>query len=577
MVDRIPYEYRSNAALYALFDEIFPGDVHSAVVALRIDTLESLVAQRAQVLSCLESAVASKQVTGKEPTHYIPDGGRAWNRLVCRGRRVESIPYYQAELDRLNATITKVQVGVRMESDALNWQEEQRQESRRQLQQQHRHNPINTTSLGGRRLSVSPFLVGDAESRINMMGKTGLMEEVISLEGTTQLDSEGLTVSIDAEAGDDNGPLPSFIHTPQRRPAHPLHSGRSARTLGVSGSNGNGNGNAATAPEAITVAVHGLGGSSSRSRTRSRRGTSAANGAGGGGDSRSPYDEPEEADPIAASFPTSSRSGPPPRGPSTVVEQEGEEDVEDRDEEAAQASVCGVRMPKQGVWGKVRELARRALRFGTNTARTAVEAGQEVTKAVVLLTVDTNMSSTGFITFKSMSSAAVASQSLLTMEPFMFTITPAPEPRDICFANVSAPLRLVEWREATTSVLIIFLSIFWGGLVSALYNFQSWVQRRADEEPALQDLGAGANVLLRLGIDYVPTLILLIIMSLLPFFFWWSSLYYEKMRTYSDMDASVMSRYFYYQMVNIYATSELCASAVCVWGELANHLDGRTD
>lgn len=564
-MDRIPYEYRSNAALYALFDEIFPSDVHSAVVALRIDGLEELVARRGQVLSWLESAVASKQVTGKEPTHFLPDaqGGQLWNRLRCRGRRVESIPYYQGELDRLNAAITKVQVAIRMESEAINRQEERRQESRRQLQQQHRHNPANAMTLGRRRLSVSPFLVGDAESRINMLGKAGLVEEVTSLEGTTQLDSEGLTVSIDAEAGDDDGPLPSFIHTPQRRPAHPLHSGMSARgALGASGSNGNGaygEGNGTgngTEPKALTVSVHGLGGSSTSSGSSSRpRG--ATNGANGGVGVDSPYDEPEANDPIAASFPTSSRGGPPPRGPSTVVEEDGEQEQEqDGDEEAGveASSVCG-QMPKQGVWANVRELARRALRFGTNTARTAVEAGQEVTKAVGLLTVNTSMSSTGFVTFKSMSSAAVASQSLLTMEPFMFTITPAPEPRDICFANVSTPLRLVEWREATTTVLIVFLSVFWGGLVSGLYKFQSWAQFRASEEPALQNLGSGATVLLHLGLDYIPTVILLIIMSLLPFFFWWSSLYYEKMRTYSDMDASVMSRYFYYQMVNIYATS----------------------
>lgn len=136
----------------------------------------------------------------------------------------------------------------------------------------------------------------------------------------------------------------------------------------------------------------------------------------------------------------------------------------------------------------------------------------------------------------------------------MFAINPAPEPRDIAFSNVSTALRLIEWREATTTLLFLFLSIFWGGLVSALYNFQSWLQRQSNDEPALQELGTWGRFLLYLGIDYVPTLILLIIMSLLPLFFWWSAQNYEKMRTYSDMDASVMSRYFYYQMVNIYAT-----------------------
>jgi hypothetical protein len=567
MVDRIPYEYRSNAALFALFDEIFPGDVHSAVVALRIDGLEDLVARRAQVLSRLEGAVATKQVTGKEPTYFVPEEGysRLWARLRCRGKRVESIPFHQAELDRLNAAITKVQVAIRMESDAINRREERRQESRRQLQIAHRHHPSHATSLGGRRLSVSPFLVGDAESRINMMGRTSLVEEVTSLEGTTQLDSEGLTVSIDAEAGDNGGGLPSFIHTPQRRPAHPPAASASASasscSLGTSSSrsgNGNGNGSrngngagagagagAATEPEALTVAVHGVGGS------------------GGGG---SPYDGPADSVGAAPAPPLGSLStrGARPtmattRGPSTV-EEEGDE--EEGEGERARGGACP--LPKQGVWGKAQELARRALRFGHNTARTAVVAGQEVTKAVGLLAGGpTNMSSTGFVTFKSMSSAAVASQSLLTMEPFMFTITPAPEPRDIAFCNVSTPLRMVEWREATTTILVIFLSIFWGGLVSALYNFQSWLQRRSSEEPALQDLGKGGRFLLFLGIDYVPTLILLIIMALLPLFFWWSAQYYERMRTYSDIDASVMSRYFYYQMVNIYATSEWCLA--CAW------------
>eukprot|EP00624_Nannochloropsis_granulata_P001174 evm.model.NODE_15382_length_19341_cov_18.892767.2 len=185
----------------------------------------------------------------------------------------------------------------------------------------------------------------------------------------------------------------------------------------------------------------------------------------------------------------------------------------------------------------------------------AMEAGQEVTKALTLLAVDTSsMSSTGFVTFKSMSSAAIASQSLLTMEPFMFTINAAPEPRDVVWQNLTAPLRLVEWREASITIVITVLSVFWGALVSTLYKLQSQLQQWSNTEPSLQTLGYWGRFILFLGIDFVPTLLLVIILAILPNFFWWLSRRYERVRTYSDIDASVMSRYFYYQMVNIYAT-----------------------
>ena len=67
-----------------------------------------------------------------------------------------------------------------------------------------------------------------------------------------------------------------------------------------------------------------------------------------------------------------------------------------------------------------------------------------MTQAVGLLTVGTAKSSTGFVTFKSLTSAATASQALLTAQPFVFKVQPAPEPRDILWHNVGVPLTQVR-------------------------------------------------------------------------------------------------------------------------------------
>lgn len=449
-------------------------------------------------------------------------GKSFWNRLRCRGERVESIPYYEEELNLLNQKITNLQIAIRQANDAINQKEEERQESIRlqQHQQHHLHMASNNSTMasnhdgsaraaagmhvvggpGPRRLSVSPFLMGDAESRAHIMATA---PAIAQLEGTIHVGAGGQPVTLDDEAGEPELTFPTSIHLPH------LHGGSSSSKKKA--------GREMSSPSTTAAGpTNGSIGAAAAAATTNTTGTT------------SPSDHVE-----------------------AIVSAD-----HDSDDDSGNTSTIRCQPPKQSICSFLRSITLDFLRFGKNTGKIAVSAGQEVTRAMTLLALDTSMSSTGFVTFKSMSSAAIAAQSLLTMEPFMFTIRPAPEPRDIAFSNVSTPLRLIEWREATTTMLIVFLSVFWGGLVSGLYKMQSWMQKQVDDEPALQDLGYWGRFLLYLGIDYVPTLLLLIIVSLLPLFFWWSSLYYEKMRTYSDMDASVMSRYFYYQMVNIYATSK---------------------
>lgn len=544
MVDRIPLEYRNNVGLYTLFDEIFPGDVHSAVVALRADALEDLVQKRAALVDSLEKALATRSVSNREPMIFVPHphGIQLWNRLCRRGSRVEAVAHYQRALDELNAKITNVQIMIRQASEDMDRKEEKRYESRRQLVQQNSGSQAGAEGavaagllhgVSSRKASIAPLVLGNADSRSQLMSRESA-DQVLAVEGATHLDPDGTTIVIDNEAGDTSrigGVLPR--HTIQRRrPSFSKTLSRGRRA--ISGS-------------ASTPALTAL------SDTRPCSAPPQAPPAAGESDPAVGEAADRNQNPADRRGRVGGVMRAPPLASNVLVE--GENEDEGGEEDRAQVGGGEERVPaQQSLCCWLRRGFMRALRAGKRTGMGAVEAGQEVTKVLSMLAVNPSMSSTGFVTFKSMTSAAVASQSLLTMEPFMFTINPAPEPRDVVWQNLTAPIRLVEWRETSTTVVITILSLFWGALVSSLYKMQSQLQAWGNSDPALDRLGSLGRFALFLGIDFVPTLLLLIILAILPNLFWWLSRNYERIRTNSDIDASVMARYFYYQMVNIYAT-----------------------
>ena len=69
MIENIPYELRSDRALYDYFDNLFPGKVHSACVVLKVPELEEV--SRKCMRSCrrLEKSIAHLHASGKRPSH----------------------------------------------------------------------------------------------------------------------------------------------------------------------------------------------------------------------------------------------------------------------------------------------------------------------------------------------------------------------------------------------------------------------------------------------------------------------------------------------------------------------------
>ena len=68
---------------------------------------------------------------------------------------------------------------------------------------------------------------------------------------------------------------------------------------------------------------------------------------------------------------------------------------------------------------------------------------------------------------------------------------------------------------------------------------------------------------------YLPVVALLGLILLLPFLFDWVATSYEKRKTLSGVQNSIVGRYFYYQLANIYIT----VTAGAIWTSLADIID----
>ena len=84
-VEKVPVALRSNTALFNYFNDMFPNQVHSACIAMNIPDLDAMSARRMRVCRRLEKSLAYYNVTGIRPTHIA---GRP--RCQCCG--IESTP-----------------------------------------------------------------------------------------------------------------------------------------------------------------------------------------------------------------------------------------------------------------------------------------------------------------------------------------------------------------------------------------------------------------------------------------------------------------------------------------------------
>ena len=165
----------------------------------------------------------------------------------------------------------------------------------------------------------------------------------------------------------------------------------------------------------------------------------------------------------------------------------------------------------------------------------------------------TIMSSTGFVTFSDLVTLTCAVRAPLSHEAGTLQVQLAPGPADIEWSNAHVNQSWSTGREWTANMFLGFGALLWSIPVTgvqALANLNSlsqipgmnWILRAASGDFAIFLNG------------YLPVLALLMLISLLPVIFGWIASKYELRKSYSDVQHSIMKRFFYYQLANVYIT-----------------------
>ena len=163
------------------------------------------------------------------------------------------------------------------------------------------------------------------------------------------------------------------------------------------------------------------------------------------------------------------------------------------------------------------------------------------------------MSSTGFVTFLDLSSLTSAASVPLTMKSSVLNVSVAPEPREILWENAHVSGSFLRRRELITNVVLAIGVLLWSFPLAAIQAF-------AKAEYLAQLPGMGwmltfhGGTLTNFVNGYLPVVALLTLVLILPVIFEFVARVYERRKTISDVQSSMLSRYFYYQLANIYVS-----------------------
>lgn len=170
---------------------------------------------------------------------------------------------------------------------------------------------------------------------------------------------------------------------------------------------------------------------------------------------------------------------------------------------------------------------------GEGALRGVIEAERAL--EMILVGAYYNHSSTAFVTFKSRMAETIAHQMLLSHHDNI-EINHAPNPHDIIWENVAIPKSQSTMRTNITDIGLVIGSIFWSSLVTSINGFAKSLRLPEQQQ------------------NFLSVIIILGFLLVLPFIFDACARYYEGLKLESEIQNSIMTRYFYYQLINIYVT-----------------------
>jgi hypothetical protein len=172
--------------------------------------------------------------------------------------------------------------------------------------------------------------------------------------------------------------------------------------------------------------------------------------------------------------------------------------------------------------------------------------------------------STGFVTFNNLSAVTLAASAPLLNQGLQdyLEVFLAPEPRDVQWNNVHIDIIWTSGREWIANVLLTFGVLLWSvpvTLIQALASTDSLAQFTGLSW--LADIGGEHAAFIN---GYLPVVSLLGLIMILPIMFRWIAEKYENRKTKSGVEASILARFFNYQLANIYIT----VTAGSIWDAL---------
>jgi hypothetical protein len=201
----------------------------------------------------------------------------------------------------------------------------------------------------------------------------------------------------------------------------------------------------------------------------------------------------------------------------------------------------------------VEGLAQEGMHAAEQAAKGAVRGVLEAARTLEMLTVGSfyHTSSTAFVTFRTRLAASSSHQMLLSHDFISMQVRPAPNPRDIIWENVSIPQRQIDIRRVIADVTLVVGALFWSlvlGFITTIASLESlgreypWLQTYSDTD------------VYKLVNSYLASSLLLTLLTLLPFIFDVIARAYEGLKLESEVQNSIMTRYFYYQLANVFVS-----------------------
>eukprot|EP00903_Cladosiphon_okamuranus_P018683 g17196.t2 len=464
-VENVPAELRSAVALEAYFNDLFPGQVHSAVMCLNMPKLEAKVEKREIIADKLEKIRSRELLTGRKIYHRH-------RRFPCdccgASSSLTEVDFLTGKLEQLNEEIEKEQKGFLQAAQRLNLMDDR-------LMQASGARQDKAATAGG---------AGGPDDQGGEGRKSDPVETIdLFIKSKSEKDSQWAMQEVeDVEAGGT---------------VSPFH----AAAAGATGTPSIEDPPGASSPDDLDTS-----GIDEELAARTARPRSLA----------------------------SASPGPRP-GPRPAVEA-------DRPLEGGAA----------GLIGAAPEMAKEALSSLAFVGNTAFHTTRRVARGVLYLTLGQKMSTTGFVTFRQMSACAASRQVLVAPRPDWCDCEPAPDPRDVVWKNIAVPQQQNQLRHNVAAGLVLMGAIFWSIPVLLIQFWASYSQLELIF-PVLVDLDRN-SILYYVIAGYLPVVLLLLLMLVLPFVFQGLAYHYERRKSHSEVQRSILTRYFTYQLANIYVT-----------------------